>query len=36
LKINPNSRVAMETAVKTGMIVLLGETGVSGEQVNFE
>jgi len=26
----------METAVKTGMIVLLGETGVTGEQVNFE
>jgi len=35
-KVNPNAKVAMETAVKTGMIVLLGETGVTKEEVNFE
>jgi len=26
----------METATKTGMVVLLGETNISAEQVNFE
>jgi hypothetical protein len=26
----------METATKTGMVVLLGETNITSEQVNFE
>lgn len=26
----------METATKTGMVVLLGETGVTKDQVDFE
>jgi len=36
LRVNPDAKVAMETATKTGMIVLLGETNVTKEQVNFE
>jgi S-adenosylmethionine synthetase len=36
LKVNPDAKVAMETATKTNMIVLLGETSVTKEQVNFE
>lgn len=36
LKVNPNAKVAMESATKTGLIVLLGETGVTDEEVNFE
>jgi len=36
LKVDPNARVAMETATKTGMVVLLGETSISADQVNFE
>lgn len=36
LKVNPNARVAMETATKTGMIVLLGEVSVTADQVDFE
>ena len=36
LKIDPNAKVAMETAVKTNMIVLLGEVSLIDDQVNFE
>lgn len=36
IKVNPDAKVAMESATKSGMVVLLGETGVSKEQVNFE
>lgn len=50
IRVNPDAKVAMETATKSGMVikkrilnsvflfqvVLLGETGVSKEQVNFE
>jgi S-adenosylmethionine synthetase len=36
LAIDPNARVAMETATKTGMVVLLGETSITADQVNFE
>ena len=36
LKVDPNARVAMETAVKTNMIVLLGEVSLNDDQVNFE
>jgi len=36
LKVDPNAKCAMETAVKTGMIVLLGEVSVDSSQVNFE
>lgn len=28
LKVDPNAKVAMETATKTGMVVLLGEVSV--------
>jgi len=35
LKVDPNAKVAMETATKTGMIVLLGEVSVTKEQVDF-
>jgi S-adenosylmethionine synthetase len=31
LKIDPNAKVAMETAVKTNMIVLLGEVSLSDD-----
>jgi S-adenosylmethionine synthetase len=36
LKVDPNAKVAMETATKTGMVVLLGEVSVGKDQVNFE
>jgi len=36
IKVDPRARVAMETATKTGMIVLLGEVSVDRTQVNFE
>jgi len=36
LKVDPNAKCAMETATKTGMIVLLGEVSVDSTQVNFE
>ena len=36
IKVNPNAKVAMETATKSNMIVLLGETGTTKDQVNFE
>lgn len=36
LKIDPNAKVAMETAVKTNMVVLLGEVSLSDDQVCFE
>lgn len=36
LRVDPNAKVAMETATKTGLIVLLGETGVSKDAVDFE
>ena len=36
LKVDPNARVAMETATKTGMVVLLGEVSVDKTQVDFE
>ena len=36
LKVDPNAKVAMETATKTGMIVLLGEVSVDKDKVNFE
>jgi len=28
LKVDPNAKVALETATKTGMVVLLGEVSV--------
>jgi len=36
IKVNPDAKVAMETATKSNMIVLLGETGTTKDQVNFE
>ena len=36
IKVAPDSKVAMETAVKSKVLCLMGETGVSKEQVNFE
>lgn len=36
IKVNPDAKVAMETATKSDMIVLLGETGCTKEQVDFE
>ena len=36
LKVDPNAKVAMETATKTNMVVLLGEVSLSEDQVNFE
>jgi len=36
LRIDPNAKCAMETATKTGMVVLLGEVSVDSSQVNFE
>jgi len=36
LAIDPNARVAMETATKTGMVVLLGEVSVSKDKLDFE
>merc|ERR1711937_490636 len=36
LKVDPNAKVAMETATKTGMVVLLGEVSVDKDKVNFE
>lgn len=35
LAVDPNAKVAMETAVKTGMVVLLGEVTCAGT-VDFE
>ena len=35
LRIDPNSKVACETATKTGMIVLLGELSVDRTKVNL-
>ena len=36
LRVDPNAKVAMESATKTGMIVLLGEVSVDKSQVDFE
>lgn len=36
IRVNPNAKVAMETATKTGMVVLLGETTMEPGQVNYE
>jgi len=36
LAYNPDAKVAMETATKSNLICLLGETNVSKDQVNFE
>uniref|UniRef100_A0A7S3CU85 S-adenosylmethionine synthase n=1 Tax=Strombidium rassoulzadegani TaxID=1082188 RepID=A0A7S3CU85_9SPIT len=36
LRVDPNAKVAMETATKTGMVVLLGEVSVDNTKVNFE
>merc|ERR1711988_749240 len=36
LKVDPNAKVAMETATKTGMVVLLGEVSVDKNKVDFE
>jgi len=36
LRIDPTAKVAMESATKTGMVVLLGEVSVNSSQVNFE
>jgi len=36
LKVDPNAKVAMETATKTRVVFLLGETNVTKDQVNFE
>jgi len=36
IKVDPNCKVAMETATKTGMIVLLGEVSVDESKVDFE
>jgi S-adenosylmethionine synthetase len=36
LKIDPNARCAMETATKTGMVVLLGEISVDKSLIDFE
>jgi S-adenosylmethionine synthetase len=36
LRIDPNAKVAMETATKTGMIVLLGEVSVPKDKIDFE
>lgn len=36
LKVDPNAKVAMETATKTNMIVLLGEVSVDKSKVDFE
>lgn len=37
LKVNPDAKVAIETATKTNMVVLLGEvSGVTNDQVCFE
>merc|ERR1711990_1227585 len=36
LRIDPNAKVAMETATKTGMVVLLGEVSVTKDKLDFE
>jgi S-adenosylmethionine synthetase len=36
LRINPNAKVAMETATKSNLICLLGETSITKDQVDFE
>lgn len=36
LKVDPNAKCAMETATKTGMVVLLGEVSVDKSKVDFE
>lgn len=36
LAVDPNAKVAMETATKTGMVVLLGEVSVDKTKVDFE
>jgi len=36
IKVDPNCKVAMECATKTGMIVLLGEVSVDKSKVDFE
>lgn len=36
MKVDPNAKVAMETATKTGMVVLLGEVSVDKTKVDFE
>ena len=37
LALDPNAKVALETATKTGMVVLLGEVNVAGDtKVDFE
>ncbi len=33
---DPHAKVAMETATKTGMVVLLGEVTLEGPPVNYE
>ena len=36
MKQDVNARVAMETGTKTKMVVLLGETTVTGPRINYE
>ena len=36
LKVDPHAKVAMETATKTGMVVLLGEVSVPKDKLDFE
>jgi len=36
IKVKADAKVAMETATKSGMVVLLGETNVTKDEVNFE
>jgi len=33
---DPHAKVAMETATKTGMVVLLGEVTLEGPPINYE
>jgi len=36
LRVDPEARVAMETATKTKLVCLLGETTVKGPRINYE
>jgi len=36
LQIDPNAKVAMETATKSKAVILLGETNISKSQLDFE
>ena len=36
LRVDPNAKVAIETATKTGMVVLLGEMSVDKSKINLE